>query len=82
VAVLVFIYSFNVFGLVWAMGGVDGGPIGSTDVLGLLFYRTAFDGGVNAFGTASALAVIMFIAIFGVSMTARWWFGRLEEGLA
>ncbi|MEX1296661.1 MAG: sugar ABC transporter permease [Candidatus Limnocylindrales bacterium] len=82
VAVLVFIYSFNVFGLVWAMGGVDGGPIGSTDVLGLLFYRTAFDGGVNAFGTASALAVIMFVAIFGVSMTARWWFGRLEQGLA
>lgn len=81
VAVLVFIYSFNVFGLVWSMGGVSGGPIGSTDVLGLLFYRTAFDGGINAFGTASALAVVMFIAIFGVSMTARWWFNRLEEGL-
>ncbi len=82
VAVLVFIYSFNIFGLVWAMGGVAGGPIGSTDVLGLLFYRTAFDGGINAFGTASALAVVMFVAIFGVSMTARWWFGRLEDGLA
>ena len=66
----------------WATGGVDGGPIGATDVLGLLFYRTAFDGGINAFGTASALAVVMFIAIFGVSMTARWWFGRLEEGLS
>ena len=82
VAILTFIYSFNVFGLVWSMGGSDGGPIGSTDVLGLLFYRTAFDGGINAFGTASALAVVMFIAIFGVSMTARWWFGRLEEGLS
>jgi raffinose/stachyose/melibiose transport system permease protein len=82
VAILVFIYSFNVFGLVWSMGGVDGGPIGSTDVLGLLFYRTAFQGGINAFGTASALAVIMFVAIFGISMTARWWFGRLEEGLS
>jgi raffinose/stachyose/melibiose transport system permease protein len=82
VAILTFIYSFNVFGLVWAMGGSEGGPIGRTDVLGLLFYRTAFDGGINAFGTASALAVVMFIAIFGVSMTARWWFGRLEEGLS
>jgi raffinose/stachyose/melibiose transport system permease protein len=60
---------------------VDGGPVGTTDVLGLLFYRTAFTGGVNAFGTASALAVVMFVAIFGVSMTARWWFNRLEEGL-
>jgi raffinose/stachyose/melibiose transport system permease protein len=81
VAILTFIYSFNVFGLVWALGGVEGGPIGSTDVLGLLFYRTAFRGGVDAFGIASALAVIMFLAIFGVSMTARWWFRRLEEGL-
>jgi len=82
VAILTFIYSFNVFGLVWAMGGVDGGPIGSTDVLGLLFYRTAFNGGVDAFGVASALAVVMFAAIFGVSMTARWWFRRLEGGIA
>jgi len=82
VAILTFIYSFNVFGLVWALSGVDGGPVGTTDVLGLLFYRTAFTGGVNAFGTASALAVVMFLAIFGVSMTARWWFGRLEEGLS
>ena len=82
VAILTFIYSFNVFGLVWALGGVDGGPVGSTDVLGLLFYRTAFTGGINAFGTASALAVVMFVAIFGVSMTARWWFRRLEGGIA
>lgn len=81
VAILTFIYSFNVFGLVWALGGVEGGPIGSTDVLGLLFYRTAFRGGVDAFGVASALAVVMFLAIFGVSMTARWWFRRLEQGL-
>lgn len=81
VAILTFIRSFNVFGLVWALGGVEGGPAGSTDVLGLLFYRTAFRGGVDAFGVASALAVMMFIAIFGVSMIARWWFGRLEEGM-
>lgn len=81
VTILTFIRSFNVFGLVWALGGVDGGPAGSTDVLGLLFYRTAFRGGVDAFGLASALAVLMFVAIFGVSMTARWWFRRLEEGL-
>ncbi|MEN8040162.1 MAG: sugar ABC transporter permease [Actinomycetota bacterium] len=82
VAILTFIRSFNVFGLVWALAGVDGGPAGATDVLGLLFYRTAFQGGVDAFGVASALAVVMFITIFGVSMIARWWFGRIEEGLA
>ncbi|MDJ0497492.1 MAG: sugar ABC transporter permease [Acidimicrobiia bacterium] len=81
VAILTFIRAFNVFGLVWALGGVDGGPAGATDVLGLLFYRTAFRGGVDAFGVASALAVVMFAIIFGISMLARWWFSRLEEGL-
>lgn len=82
VTILTFIASFNVFGLVWALAGVDGGPAGATDVLGLLFYRTAFQGGVDAFGVASALAVVMFAIIFGVSMIARWWFGRIEAGLA
>ena len=81
VTILTFIRSFNVFGLVWALGGVDGGPVGSTDVLGLLFYRTAFRGGVDAFGVASALAVIMFVVIFGAAMLFRAWFRRLEEGL-
>ncbi|MDJ0924787.1 MAG: sugar ABC transporter permease [Acidimicrobiia bacterium] len=81
VAILTFIRSFNVFGLVWSLAGVDGNPAGATDVLGLLFYRTAFRGGVDAFGVASALAVVMFAIIFGVSMLARWWFNRLEEGL-
>ncbi len=82
VTILTFIQSFNVFGLVWALGGVDGGPAGATDVLGLLFYRTAFRGGVDAFGVASALAVIMFAVIFGVSMLARRWFARLEAGIS
>ncbi|HHC08708.1 MAG TPA: sugar ABC transporter permease [Actinobacteria bacterium] len=81
VTVLTFIRSFNVFGLVWALGGVDGGPAGSTDVLGLLFYRTAFRGGVDAFGVASALAVIMFLVIFGAAMLFRAWFHRIEAGL-
>lgn len=81
VTVLTFIGNFNVFGLVWAMGGVEGGPVGSTDVLGLLFYRTAFRGGVDAFGVASALAVIMFVIILGISLLFRRGFRRLEEGL-
>ncbi len=81
VTVLTFIRSFNVFGLVWSLGGVDGGPVGTTDVLGLLFYRTAFRGGVDAFGVASALAVIMFAVIFGAAIVFRWWFHRLEGGL-
>lgn len=81
VTVLTFIGNFNVFGIVWAMGGVNGEPGGSTDVLGLVFYRTAFRGGVDAFGLASALAVLMFIFIFGVSMFMVGRFRRWEESL-
>ncbi|NPA92614.1 MAG: sugar ABC transporter permease [Chloroflexi bacterium] len=81
VTVLTFIGNFNVFGIVWAMGGVNGEPAGSTDVLGLVFYRTAFRGGVDAFGLASALAVLMFIFIFGVSMIMVNLFRRWEENL-
>jgi raffinose/stachyose/melibiose transport system permease protein len=55
------------------MAGLDGSPGGATDVLGLYFYRTAFGNvtaGLQDFGRASALAVLMFafIAVF-----ATWW---------
>jgi len=82
VTVLTFIGNFNAFGIVWAMGGVNGEPAGATDVLGLVFYRTAFRGGIDAFGLASALAVLMFIFIFGVSMIMLGRFRRWEENLA
>jgi raffinose/stachyose/melibiose transport system permease protein len=81
VTVLTFIGNFNAFGIVWAMGGVNGEPAGATDVLGLVFYRTAFRGGIDAFGLASALAVLMFIFIFGVSMIMLGRFRRWEEDL-
>lgn len=81
VTVLTFIGNFNAFGIVWALGGVGGEPAGSTDVLGLVFYRTAFRGGVDAFGLASALAVLMFVFIFGVSTFALSRFRRIEENL-
>ncbi len=81
VTVLTFIGNFNAFGIVWALGGVGGDPAGSTDVLGLVFYRTAFRGGVDAFGLASALAVLMFVFIFGLSTFALNRFRKLEEQL-
>ena len=52
-----------------------------TDVLGLLFYRTAFEGGVDAIGLASALAVGMFAFIFGVSLLASAALRRHQERL-
>jgi len=81
VAVLTFIGNFNVFGLVYAIGGSQGNPAGSTDVLGLLFYRTAFEGGLNAIGRSSALAVLMFVFIFGTALLANRYLRRKEAEL-
>jgi len=82
VTVLTFIGNFNIFALVYAIGGSQGGPAGATDVLGLLFYRLAFgSASVNAIGESSALAVLMFAVIFGVSMVATWYLRRREAGL-
>ncbi|MGH1565194.1 carbohydrate ABC transporter permease [Mumia sp. DW29H23] len=68
ITVLTFIGCFNIFDLPYALGGSGGGPAGSMDVLGLLFYRTAFEGGTNAIGESSALAVLIFVLIFGIAI--------------
>jgi raffinose/stachyose/melibiose transport system permease protein len=81
VSVLTFVGNFNVFGLIFAMGGSDGSPAGSTDVLGLLFWRTAFRGDLEAIGRSSALAVLMFVVIFGGSLLAQHVVRRREEQL-
>jgi raffinose/stachyose/melibiose transport system permease protein len=77
VTVLTFIGNFNAFDLVYVMGGSDGGPGGSADVLALLFYRIAFDSAdPNAVGVGNALALLMFIGIFGVSNLWLRFFAR------
>ena len=63
VFVLTFIGSFNWFEMPFIMAGLDGSPIGATDVLGLYFYRTAFgnqSSSLGDFGLGSALAVLIF----------------------
>ncbi|MFD2263113.1 carbohydrate ABC transporter permease, partial [Lacibacterium aquatile] len=77
--VLLFIGSFNWFELPYVMTGLDGSPYGKTDVLGLLFYRTAFgnqSAGVQDFGRGSALAVLTFLFIAVVS---AFWTIRLRK---
>ena len=73
IVVLTFIGSFNWFELPFIMSGLEGPPSHSTDMLGLLFYRTAF-GSVSAggteFGAGSALAVLIFIFVFCFSIVA------------
>ncbi|MCD7061370.1 carbohydrate ABC transporter permease [Pelagibacterium xiamenense] len=79
VFILLFIGSFNWFELPYIMVGLDGSPFGSTDVLGLYFYRTAFgnqSAGVQDFGRGSALAVITFLFI---AIVAAFWTVRLRK---
>jgi raffinose/stachyose/melibiose transport system permease protein len=81
VCVLTFIGSFNWFELPYIMSGVDGSPGGSTDVLGLYFYRTAFGSetsGIQNFGQGSALAVLMFIFVAGTTAVALRYLRRRE----
>ncbi len=73
IVVLTFIGAFNWFEIPYVMNGLEGAPGNSTDVLGLLFYRTAF-GSISAadsdFGAGSALAVLIFLFIFTASLIA------------
>ncbi|MDQ0392932.1 carbohydrate ABC transporter permease [Labrys monachus] len=82
--ILTFIGSFNWFELPYIMAGLTGSPGGSTDVLGLYFYRTAFGStttGIQDFGQGSALAVLMFILIAGVTWMALRILRRREADL-
>ncbi|MGP3955981.1 carbohydrate ABC transporter permease [Nonomuraea sp. 3N208] len=81
ITVLTFIGCFNIFDLVYALGGSDGGPGGAMDVLGLLYYRTAFEGGTNAIGESSALAMMIFACVFGVSVVLERFLRRREVTL-
>ena len=76
VTILTFIGSMNTFELVYSLEGAQGnqptGPGGATDVLGLIFYRVAFqEGGSNAIGVSSALAVLLFVFTFGIAVVAN-----------
>ena len=82
--VLTFIGAMNWFELPYVMTGVNGSPGGATDVLGLYFYRTAFGAatsGLQDFGRGSALAVLMFLLVGGVSAVALHVLRRREMEL-
>lgn len=71
VTTLEFIWSMDVFDIIYALAGTAGGPYHSTDVLGLLFYRTAFGGfggSATEMGMGAAIAVLMFIIILPISL--------------
>lgn len=69
--ILLFIWSFNTFDLIYALEGVQAGPFRSTDVLGTLFYRTAF-GGLGSscmdMGLGATVVTFIFAIVFPVSI--------------
>jgi len=82
VSVLTFIGAMEAFPIPYALGGSQGNPAGATDVMSLLFYRTAFESGSsNAIGTSSAIATLLFLFIFGFSMLITWLMRRAERKL-
>ena len=73
IAVLTFIGSFGTFELIFLLEGSEAGPFYSTDVLGTLFYRTAFGGmgsTATGMGLGASLATMMFIIVIPVSLIA------------
>lgn len=82
IAILTFIGAMESFAIPFAIGGSAGNPAGATDVMSLLFYRTAFESGSGGhIGAASAIATLLFLFIFGTAMVARRFMDRVEQGL-
>ncbi|MFC4554994.1 carbohydrate ABC transporter permease [Georgenia faecalis] len=81
VTVLGFVSSFTTFALVIGLTDLRGGLSGAADTLMLIFYRTAFGPGVNAVGTSSAIAVLIFVVVFGVAVVFNRIMRRREEAL-
>jgi raffinose/stachyose/melibiose transport system permease protein len=85
IVTLTFIGSFNWFELPYVVQGVSGPPNRATDVLGLLFYRTAFgevDTGLQDIGIGSAIAVLMFVLMAVVATAGALDLRRREVELA
>ncbi|MDD3212238.1 MAG: sugar ABC transporter permease [Eubacteriales bacterium] len=71
ITVLTIIGSLNVFEQVYTMAGLDGAPNYATDTIGTLFYRTAFgsvDSGSPEIGVGSAIAVVIYLMTFAISL--------------
>lgn len=75
ITVLTTIGTLNVFEQIFSMAGLEGPPNFATDTLGTLFYRTAFgtvDAGAPEIGIGSAIAVLIYVATFAISLTSIW----------
>lgn len=80
--ILMFIGAFNVFELVYAVGGSAGGPAGAADMLGTLFYRISFGKSLNALGLSGAMSVLMLGMVLGATGVLTIGFERLRRKYA
>jgi len=80
VTVLTFIGAMESMAIPFALGGSTGSPARATDVMMLLFYRTAFESGnANAIGVSSALATTLFVFILTFSIVITRIVRRVER---
>ena len=81
-AILLFIWSFNIFDIIYALEGVQAGPSRATDVLGTLFYRTAFGGlgsGYVDMGLGATVTVFIFAIVIPVSILYVYFVERQQR---
>jgi ABC-type sugar transport system permease subunit len=74
--VLSFIGKMMVFDLVWVMTG--GGPLWATETVSTYVYKRAFEWNTFDLGYPSAIAVIWFVIIFGLSVGLMRFMQRKE----
>lgn len=79
ITVLTLIGSFNLFDLVYAIGGTSGGIGGAADVLGTLFYRISFSNSPNAIGLSGALSMVQLVLILALTVVAQRLFAALSR---
>ncbi|MEP0763114.1 MAG: sugar ABC transporter permease [Chloroflexota bacterium] len=69
--------AFLIFDVVYVM--TEGGPVGTTEVVGFLLYRQAFH--YFNLGTASAMGWVIFAIVFTATLILWKFFGVRESGL-
>lgn len=69
--------AFLIFDVVYVM--TDGGPVGTTEVVGLLLYRQAFR--YFNLGDASAMGWVIFAIVFTATLIQWKFFGARETGI-
>lgn len=75
---LSFIWTFNMFDLIFALQGASAGPNYATDVLGTLFYRITF-GGMGATATGMGLGAAIAVVTFAILLPVSYVLNRISR---